>query len=68
MLEAELDCKPAFGGIVGAGKIGMPGSTLGISQALPPGYTMIGIIVVLLVPKLMTLDVVNIEVKLANAL
>ena len=68
MLERELNCKPSFGGTDGAGKMGVPSPTLGKPQALPPGYTVIGTTVVLLVPKLMMLDVVSVEVKLANVL
>ncbi len=59
MLEGATD---------GAEKMGVPGPTLGIPHALPPGYIVIGMIVVLLVPKLMMLDVVIVEVKPASVL
>lgn len=48
--------------------MGVPGPTLGIPHAFPPGYIVIGIAVVLLVPKLMMLDVTSVEVKPVNVL
>ncbi len=68
MLGVELHVWPTFGATDGAGKIGVPGPTLGIPHALPPGYIVIGMAVVLLVPKLMMLDVVSVEVKPVSVL
>lgn len=48
--------------------MGVPGPTLGIPHAFPPGYIVIEIAVVLLVPKLMMLDVISVEVKPVNVL
>ena len=62
------DGKPKFGATDGAGKIGVPGPTLGTPQALPPGYTVNGTAVVPLAPKYMILDVVSVEVKPDNEL
>ena len=68
VFKVELRIWPTFGATDGAGKMGVPGPTLGIPHALPPGYIVMGMIVVLLVPKLMMLDVVSVEVKPANVL
>ena len=68
VLDIESCCQPGFGALDGAGKIGVPGPTLGIPQAFPPGYTVIGMTVVLLLPSVMMLDVVSVEVKLTNEL
>lgn len=68
ILEVELHCRPTFGATDGAGKMGVPGPTLGIPHALPPGYIVIRMAVVLLVPKLIMLDVVSVEVKPVNVL
>ena len=64
----ELDSRPTFGATEGAEKMGVPGPTLGIPHALPPGYIVIGMTVVLLVPRLMRLDVVSVELKPVNVL
>lgn len=65
----ELNRKPSFGGATdGAGKMGVSGPTLGILQATPPGYTVTGTAVVLLVPRLIMLEVMRMDVRPVNEL
>ena len=64
----KLRCKPSLGATDGAGKTGVPSPTLSMPQALPPGYNVIGMAVVLLMPKLITLDVMSVKLKPVNVL
>ena len=68
MLEIEGPCQLTFGASEGAGKIGVPGPTLGMPQAFPPGYIVIGTTVILSLPNVIMLDVVSVEAKLTNEL
>ena len=50
-LDAELPlATPTVGEAVGGDRIGVPGPTLGICHAVPPGKTVIGMVDELLVP------------------
>ena len=50
-VKVEVSGEPAKGATVGADRMGVPGSTLGIPHATPPGYMVITVVVTLLTSK-----------------
>lgn len=48
--------------------MGVPGPTLGMPHPTPPGYTVTGMVVIMLDLTVKTVDVVSVEVKPVNVL
>ena len=68
VVKVALFSAPIYGATVGAERMGVSGPTVGIPHATPPGYMVTIIAVVLLMPKLTTLEVVSVEVRPVNVL